>query len=250
MNKMIFDFTYQGVPIERLSYRDFRLFLQSIGNPEKAVFEQKIANTHYDVFGLYSDQKDALFRYLKKVDHSFVLSYPNEDYETILLKGRLIANQRTDPKKIQTGLNDWLRSVDSWAFTDSVMKGVRIKKDELPLWFSYCSSLVPQNEEFVIRFGVILLMSYFLTDEYIDDVFDALRQVKTGPYYVDMAIAWLCATALIRYKSRTLAFLKEAPCINDFIVKTSFRKARESFRISDSDKEEYKTCVSEYLKKR
>lgn len=232
-------FTYNDVPIESLSYRDFCCFLQEMGNEEKAEFEKRIVNTTFPIYGLYSDQKDALVNYLKKHDQKAIFSYPGESYEVLYLQGRLIAVGKTSPEEKMRRLYSWLSSVDNWALTDSVMKGVRIKDSELQLWYSFIDDLVTQEGEFFVRFGVILLLSYFLTDDWIDRVFMLLKTVRTGRYYIDMAMAWLCATTLIRYKEKTLDFLKNAKNLNAFTVKKTFQKARESFRISDADKAEY-----------
>ena len=202
----------------------------------------------YTCFGLYSPQKDALFSYLKKSDFSTFLTYPNEFFEIVYLKGRLLASEKTNVEEKHKKLTSYLSLADSWAFTDSILKNVKIKESEYPVWFSYSESLVSRNEEFFVRFGIIVLLNYFLKEEWIESVFSLLSTVKTGAYYVDMAIAWLCATALIRHKERTLRFLRESKNLNKFIVQKSFQKARESFRISPEDKEEYRRYQVLFLK--
>lgn len=240
---------YNNVPIEDLSYRDFCLFLQSIGSAEKAAFEKRIVGTSQSVFGVYSPQKDEIYRYLKKRDHAKILTFPDENFEVCCLKGRLIAGSDLPFCEKKELLLSWLQFVDSWAHTDSVMKGVRLKKTEQQEWYSFSCDLVSRNDEFFVRFGVILFLTYFLKEDTIDGVFAALSAVKTGAYYVDMAIAWLCATALIHHKQKTLRFLQTAENLNVFTIKKSYQKARESFRISDSDKEEYASYLAALSKK-
>ena len=236
------DYIYCGKPIEQLDFEQFVLFLQSIGTDKKASFDKKIIKSSMINCGTTSLQNKEIFQYLRKNDHSKIMTFPNGIcFETSVLKARLILFDKT--KTIETRLaflKEWIKSADSWAHTDSLFAGYKPKVGEFDALLSFSEDMVSHNSEFEIRLGVIVLLDYFLNDKNISDVFRLLSKVTYGKYYyVDMAVAWLCATSLINFEDQTFSFLNSG-LINDFTYKKSLQKACESFRISPDKKIRYK----------
>ena len=64
-----------------------------------------------------------------------------------------------------------------------------------------------------------MLMSYFLTEEYIERVLLQMEKVRKGDYYVDMAVAWCLATARAKFDERTQEFLRNATLTPSVIKK-------------------------------
>ena len=90
------------------------------------------------------------------------------------------------------------------------------------------SGVNPQgSSEFEIRFGVVMLMSYFLVPEYVGKVFEAIGKVRKGDYYVDMAVAWCLATARAKFDERTQAFVAGAG-LPAGVLKKYEQKVRDS----------------------
>lgn len=234
---------FSGKKLEELDLDGFLGFLDGISSEEKAKFDKKIIKTDLKIYGITAKQLTAIYKYFHKNGYKNVLSFPNETcYEISILKARLVLNDRSldfcDKARI---LSDWILVADSWAHTDCVFSGYVPKPGEKEVLLSFAKSLVTRNKEFEIRFGVIILLNYFLSAEYVGRTFDILKGIEYGRYYyVDMAVAWLCATALIDFEEETLAFLSE-PIINDFTYKKSLQKARESYRIPAEKKIYYKS---------
>lgn len=67
------------------------------------------------------------------------------------------------------------------------------------------------TEEFDRRVSIVLALDYFLEPENIDRTLAtiaALRLREGEPYYIQMAVAWLLATALARNPDKTRAFVR------------------------------------------
>ncbi|MFA6885145.1 MAG: DNA alkylation repair protein, partial [Paludibacteraceae bacterium] len=86
-----------------------------------------------------------------------------------------------------------------------------------------------------LRVVAIMLMSHFLTDNYIDRVLQVLDGLRHDGYYLKMAVAWAVATAFAKYPERTMAFLK-CNHLDDDTYNKAIRKMLESYRVSDVDK--------------
>ena len=80
----------------------------------------------------------------------------------------------------------------------------------------------------------MLLLDYYLTEEYLTRVLKHCRQSR-GEYYIDMAIAWLISVAYVKFPGQTEALLKDNE-LNDFTQNKAIQKIRESYRVSREDK--------------
>ena len=65
-------------------------------------------------------------------------------------------------------------------------------------------------------------------------IIDTLNKEKE--YYVNMAVAWLCCELMIKSRKEFLAYLKHHK-LNDFTINKAISKCRDSFRVSQEDKE-------------
>lgn len=100
-----------------------------------------------------------------------------------------------------------------------------------------CSGANPRGSmEFEIRFGLVMLMSYFLTEEYIGKVLLQMEKVRKGDYYVDMAVAWCLATARAKFDEKTQEFVRNA-CLTPSVIKKYEQKVRDSLRVRGSKKQ-------------
>ena len=63
--------------------------------------------------------------------------------------------------------------------------------------------------------------------------------VQWGHYYVDMAVAWLVATAMAKCRDKTVEYMEGEGrnVLNKFAFNKALQKMRESFRVSPDDKQ-------------
>ena len=73
-------------------------------------------------------------------------------------------------------------------------------------------------------------------DLWIDKVLDVLQKIGQGQYYVDMALAWTLSVCFVKYRDKTLN-LFEKKCFSKFVQNKAIQKCRESFRVSEEDKQ-------------
>ena len=99
--------------------------------------------------------------------------------------------------------------------------------------------LLKSKNNFSKRFGLIILLNYYLHDIYIDKTLELVSNLKTDDYYVSMAISWLIASSYIKYQEKTLIYLVNIK--NDFIYNKAISKIIDSRQISKKEKDFVKT---------
>ncbi len=152
--------------------------------------------------------------------HAFIIS-EIQDYNTALYE-----------------VNRFLPYINNWATCDQLNPKVFKKNtdkliNEIFKWLN-------SGETYTIRFGIDMLMKYYLSDCFNSEYFEELLKIKSDEYYVNMALAWYFATALSKQYDSTIVLL-ENKMLSPWVHNKTIQKARESLRITPKQKE--------YLKK-
>ena len=203
------------------------------GNESYAVFNQRIVNTKMPVIGVRVPDLRRLARELAPdmgvANISKLLTVQNKSFDYVLLCGLLITHARLDDQTAIDLTKQYLPHVDSWAHIDVFVEKKRRFAGEV--WWDFALECLQNEDEFTVRYGVISLMTNFLDEAHIDQVFTALRGVKHDGYYVKMALAWLYATTAVHFFDLTLAEL-ENEHIDAWTRNKSYQKMRESRRFT------------------
>ena len=162
-------------------------------------------------------------------DISKLLTARNESFDYVLLCGLLITHARLDDQTAINLTKQYLPHVDSWAHIDTFVKKKRRFAGDI--WWDFALECLQSEAEFTVRYGVISLMTNFLDEAHIDQVFAALRNVKHDGYYVKMALAWLYATTAVHFFDLTLAEL-ENEHTDAWTRNKAYQKMRESRRFT------------------
>ena len=208
------------------------------GNETYAAFNQRIVNTKMQVIGVRVPDLRRLARELapdmSAADISELLTVQNESFDYVLLCGLLITHARLDDQTTIDLVKQYLPHVDSWAHIDIFVEKKRRFAGEV--WWDFALECLQNEAEFTVRYGVVSLMTNFLDEAHIDQVFAALRRIKHDGYYVKMVLAWLYATAAVHFFELTLAEL-ENEHIDTWTRNKSYQKMRESRRFTPEQQE-------------
>lgn len=165
----------------------------------------------------------------------------DEFYEELVIQGMIIGFQtKEDINIVLKQIENFVPKINSWAVCDTFCAGLKITKKNLAIIFEFLKRYLNSNQEYEVRFTVVMLLDYYINDEYIDKVLEILQNIKLKKYYVQMAVAWALSICLIKYYDKTLIILK-GENFDTFTYNKAIQKAIESYRICDYKKE--------YLKK-
>lgn len=166
----------------------------------------------------------------------YLKNAPNEYLEEILLEGFVIAGLKVDINYKLELMEKYIPKMDSWVVTDTVCPTIKPKKDELNIVWNFIEKYLKSDKEFELRFAVIMMLDYFLIDDYVDKVIETLDKIETNQYYVQMAIAWCLAEIGIKYNEKAMKYLCQKNNLDDFTYNKTLQKMRESYRIDKEQK--------------
>lgn len=185
---------------------------------------------------------------LRKYAKELISMYPleellenigNEYYEEIMLKGILIGiSKEKNINKLMNYIEKFITEIDNWAVCDTFCAGLKITKKYKKEMWQFIQKYTKSNKEFEVRFAIVMILDYYIEDEYLEKDLKIFNENKNNKYYVQMAVAWAISLCIIKYYDRTVEFLKSNKCkLDKFTFNKSIQKAIESYRISSEEKE-------------
>lgn len=156
-------------------------------------------------------------------------------YEEKTTYGLLLGYLKIDFNDLLNLIDNYLINIDNWATCDLTCANLKIFKENKELGFNYLNNKINSNNVWIQRFVIVMFLDYFLCDEYIDEVLKIIGSINTNEYYVEMAIAWLLATAYINYQDKVLSLLKSGK-ISKNVINLTIKKANESYRVTQEQK--------------
>lgn len=160
-------------------------------------------------------------------------------YEEIMLEGFVIGYMKATLEEKLHYLDNFIPKIDNWAVCDCTASTLKfIDKYKKEVW-EYLQKYINSKKEFEKRFAIIILMDYYLTDEYIDKVLEIYNKIDSDQYYVQMGIAWAISVCFVKYREKTRKILDNNN-LSTFTHNKSIQKIIESTRVDKETKEELK----------
>lgn len=157
-------------------------------------------------------------------------------YELEMLHAMVIGYMKTDILTKIYYADKFIPIINNWSVCDTfcqTFKDTLIYPSEvMKLLKKYLSS----KKEFELRVVVVMFLSHYLNDEFVDDVIKIVDTIKHDGYYYKMGAAWLIATIMAKYPSKCFEYL-ENNNLDDFVINKSIQKMNESFRVSIENKQ-------------
>lgn len=167
----------------------------------------------------------------------FLKDLPHKFYDENILHAVLISDIKNYKKCIDE-LERFLPYIDNWAVCDIISPKVfRYNKDSLLIKIY---EWVHSDYTYISRFGIKMLMTHFLDEDFEVKFLKIPADIHTDEYYLKMMIAWFYATALSKQWIDAIVIL-ENRVLDKWTHNKTIQKARESLRITKDQKEYLKT---------
>lgn len=157
-------------------------------------------------------------------------------YEMNMLCGMVTALAKCDFEEKLLYVEKFIPCINNWAVCDIVCGDMKDVKNNRKRMFEFIQPYLCSESEYSVRFAAVILMSYFLTEEYINDVLKIYDGIRHDGYYVKMAVAWGISICFIEYRDITLRYLGTCN-LDDFTYNKSIQKMIESRQVSYADKQ-------------
>lgn len=158
-----------------------------------------------------------------------------EYFEEIMIQGMLIGYVKADIEEILPYVVDFVPKIDNWSTCDSFCTGLKFTKINKERIWSFLHPYLSSKHEYELRFGVVMLLDFYVEEKYINEVLRLLDSIKHEGYYVKMAVAWAISICFIKLPQQTMGLLK-SNSLDDFTYNKALQKITESYRVDQDTK--------------
>lgn len=161
--------------------------------------------------------------------------------EEVMLQGMVIGLVKKSPEEILELVKDFVPKINNWAVCDTFCNSLKFTNKNKKLVWNFIQPYFKSEDEYYIRFGYVMLLSYFIEDEYIDRVLDLIDNFKDERYYARMGAAWALSMCYVKHPQKTLKYLKKSK-LDNWTFNKSIQKICESLRV-DKDTKNMLKCL-------
>lgn len=184
---------------------------------------RKIAKEIYTEYGI---------EYLKVNDCEYM--------EEIMLQGILIGTIKDKPEIILKYVENFVPKINNWATCDIVCASLKFTKKNKELVWDFIQPYLNSDKEYELRFAIVMILGYFIEDNYIDKILSILDKIHHDAYYTKMAVAWALSICYVKQPEKTHKYLTTSS-LPKWTYNKAIQKTCESFRVDKNIKEILKT---------
>lgn len=158
--------------------------------------------------------------------------------EELMLYGMVIGCMKEGLEEMFPYIGRYVAKIDNWSLCDSFCTGLKQTKKQPELMWDFLQPYLRSEKEFELRFGVVMLMDFYVTPEYIDKLLKIFDGIRHEGYYVKMALAWALSVCLVKQWDKSFAYMASPENqLDEFTYRKTVQKCRESYRLTEKQKE-------------
>lgn len=215
------------------TYSELLNDIEKFKNPKLSEFSKNILNTSIEVKGIYSKDVKTLIKKYKDINiNDFEL---DKFYELNFLYFAIGLQQKKTLKEQVDFVFENKEHLLSWGITDSTYQYFKVSVFEKTL--PTIKLFISQKEEFLIRYGYLLLFKFLKDTTIYDTIFGLFK--NSDFFYVKMVEAWVLSYLYIYDSKKTYDYLFSSDISFD-IKNMAIRKILDSYRVNKEEKEKVK----------
>ncbi len=216
----------------------FTTFLLQCSDDKYKAFSQKLTpDTKRQIIGVKTPiiKKFAKDAYKKQLSQCLSFLSQEHVYHEEWLLHSFLLSQIKDIDELFYRLNEFVPNIDNWAVCDCTVMAIKLFKKHPKKTLEFVKQCLFSNKPYAIRFGLVILLSYFLDENFEPEILNIVLSIKSEHYYVNMGLAWLYSIALIKQYDSVIHIFQNK-VLPKLVHNKSIQKAIESFRISSEIK--------------
>lgn len=212
--------------------------LLSYAESDYAKFTAKLLPGVTNILGVRLPKIRQIAKEIAKQDwKAYLENAADEFHEEIMLQGMVIGYAKADFDEIKPYIEIFIPKISNWAVCDSFCSSLKISKKYPTEMWDFIQPYLKDKKEYHIRFGVVMLLNYFVAESYCKKALQIMDEIKSDAYYVKMAVAWAISMYYIKFPEETMEFLNQNH-LDNFTYNKALQKITESLKIDANTKEQ------------
>lgn len=210
--------------------------LEIIAEENYRIFAAKLIPNIDNLLGVRLPKLRKIAKKIVQLDYEYYLAMDNHLYfEEVMLQGMIIGEIKLPWTERSRYVKQFISKIDNWSVCDSFCCGLKFEVSEKELVWQFLQPYFASDKPYDIRFAVVMLLFYFVDDEYAQKAFTLFDQIKNDDYYVKMAVAWAISIYFRELPTLTMSYLQKNQ-LDDWIYNKALQKITESLKVDSSTK--------------
>lgn len=210
--------------------------LQELADPKYKEFHSKLLPGIDNILGVRVPELRKLAKEIARGDwETFLGENGREWYENDMLQGLVIGCAKMDFEKRLIFTQEFIPRINNWAVCDVFCGSLKETKKHKERMWEFLQPFLKSDQEYEIRFGVVMLLSHFVEKDYLVPAFAAFDAITSEAYYVRMAVAWAVSVYFVHFPEESMAYLKKNQ-LDDWTYNKALQKITESYRVDGETK--------------
>lgn len=167
---------------------------------------------------------------------AYLKTASDDTFEEVMLQGMVIGAARAGWEELEPYVTGFLPKIDNWSVCDSFCSSLKIAKSRQKEVWDYLQGCLGDDREYIIRFGVVMIIFYYMEEEYAGISFEWFDRITHSGYYVKMAKAWAVSVFYVHFPDRTMEYLKDNR-LDDWTYNKALQKITESLSVDPETKQ-------------
>lgn len=150
-------------------------------------------------------------------------------YEERMLWGMVIGCCRQPWETVEPLVREFVPVIDNWAVCDCFCNSLKPAGSCRDQVWEFLQAYLKSGEEYENRFGAVMLLCYYVDEDYVEAALHSLDQIKNKGYYAKMAVAWAVSIFYVKLPEAVLPYLKDNR-LDDWTHNKALQKICESLR--------------------
>lgn len=220
-----------------MTNEEIRSCLEELSQKNFQKFTSKLIPGTDNILGVRLPELRKLAKQLAKGDwRSYLKEARDDSYEEVMLQGFVIGYAKANIEELLFYAKEFIPKISDWSINDGFCSTFKIARTNQSQVWEFLMQYKQSEREFEQRVVAVMLMDYFLTEEYIERVFKVWDELQHPGYYRKMGVAWGVATAYAKFPEETRTYLLHNH-LDDDTYNKAIQKMIESNRISGEQKQ-------------
>ena len=213
---------------------EIRKRLEQEAEEKYRVFSSALIPNIDNVLRVRIPKLNKLVKELYKTDWKPFLNQPCIYMEETMLQGMLIA--KTGDFEL---VKQFVPKINNWSVCDKFCNSLKCVKDNKQQVWKFIQPYLKSKKEYNNRFALVIMLEYFIEEDYLAKIFEILNTFNSKKYYAQMAVAWLVSMCFVEFPKETTEFLKTTK-LDDWTYNKSIQKIIESLKVDKPTKQKLK----------
>lgn len=217
-------------------HQQIREQLINLADQNYQKFSSSLIPNCQNILGVRLPELRKIAKNIAKEDwQNYLTAASDEFFEEVMLQGMIIGYVKTDIEERLSYVALFVPKIDNWSVCDSFCTGLKFTKENQERVWAFLQPYFSSNKEYDVRFGVVMLLNYYIDHRYIENVLNIINAIKHEGYYVKMAVAWAISICYVKDPLVTMNYLRNNS-LDDFTYHKALQKITESNRVEKEAK--------------